>query len=230
MKSFCYFLFIVLVFELVGACDSGSEVPADDTRAYYPLRKGLYQIYDVERTEYVLGNPTTIIYQLKTVVVDSFLNPQNNYTYVLHRSLRYNESDAWQYIDTWSVRTAMNETVLQLENLSVVTLQYPVRAALAWNSNVYNTLEKNIFSIESFRTEELIGENSFDDCVTIRQADNDDYIVFLDQRKEIYARNVGLVYKDSTALQYCTQNDCLGLQQVEQGVVYKQIIRSYGVE
>lgn len=230
MKSFHLFLWIVSLFAVLMGCESDEVVVSDPGYAYFPLRKGLFQIYEVERTQYVLGNPNTVTYQLKTVVVDSFLNAEQTYTYVMHRSMRYTELENWKYIDSWSIRSGDTETVLQIENLPVVNMNYPVKQGLTWDGNKYNTLGKNMYSIVSVNVAEILGMLTFDDCLTVQQEDNDDYIVFLDQRKEIYARNIGLVYKDSTALHYCNQPECLGEEQVEEGVIYKQTILSYGVE
>lgn len=231
MKSFYLFFWTIVVFTGFTSCNSENDVMKSDSgRSYYPVKKGLFQIYDVERTQYSLGIPTTITYQLKTVVVDSFLNAENTYTYVMYRSIRSTESDEWQDIDTWAIRSGNQETVVQIENLPSVNLKYPVRQGLEWDGNKYNSLGENLYKIESVKTVQTLGANTFDDCLTVEQKNNEDYIVFLDQRKEIYARNIGLIYKDSTALHFCTQNECLGEQQIEQGVIYKQIIRSYGVE
>jgi len=231
VKAFYLFLLMAVVFTGFTSCESGNEaVYSDPGVSYYPVRKGLFQIYDVERTQYTLGVPNTVTYQLKTVVVDSFLNSQNSYTYVMYRSMRSNESEEWQDLDTWAIRSGRNETVVQIENLQSVNLKYPVRQGLIWDGNIYNSLGKNIYKIESVKTAETLGENTFDDCLTVEQENNDDYIVFLDQRKEIYARNIGLVYKDSTSLHFCNQPACIGEQQIDRGVIYKQTIRSYGVE
>lgn len=231
MKSFRIFLWVVLSGVGLSGCNSGDE-PAlyDKGYSYFPLKKGLYHIYDVERTTYVLGNPGTVIYQLKTLVVDSFLNAENGYTYVIHRSVRDTEQDEWQYVDSWSIRSSARETLVQIQNLPVLNLKYPVRKGLEWDCNVYNTLDKNEFRIEDIQASKTYGDVVFDDCLSITQEDNDDYVVFLDQRHEVYARNIGLVYKDSTALQYCSQPDCIGQEVVNQGVIYKQTIRAYGVE
>jgi hypothetical protein len=227
-----YFLRI-LVIGIVGlaiSCDSSDDHQPDTGKGYFPLRKGLFQIYNVERTAYTLGVPTTTSYQLKTIVVDSFPNANDAYTYVIHRSSRGDDASPWSYIDTWSVRDASAETVVSIGNLSVVSLKYPVSSGLTWNANVYNTLDEDEFAIADLKDDMTLGGTDFSDCLTVTQSNNEDFIVALDQRKEIYAMGVGLVYKDSTMLYYCTQPDCVGQEVVEDGIIYKQTIKSYGVE
>lgn len=219
-----------MVLGVVISCDSSDEQQPDTGKEYFPLQTGLFQIYDVERTEYTLGVPTTEMYQLKTAVVDSFLNVDETYIYVIHRSSRISEASPWSYIDTWSVRDASAEAVVNVGNFPVVSLKYPVSSGLSWNANVYNTRDEDEFTIESLNQQLSFGGTEFSDCLTVEQNNNEDFIVALDQRKEIYARGIGLVYKDSTVLYYCTQPDCIGQEIVEDGVIYKQSIKTYGME
>jgi hypothetical protein len=69
---------------------------------------------------------------------------------------------------------------------------------------------------------------NFPDVVTVLQEDNQDVIVQMDFRQERYARGIGLVSKEVTLLNYCTQPSCLGQQKIESGRVYKQQIIAYG--
>ena len=54
--------------------------------------------------------------------------------------------------------------------------------------------------------------------------------MFLDQRKEVYARGVGLIYHEIKQLHYCTADNCRGQEKVENGLDYKQEIIEYGVQ
>jgi hypothetical protein len=64
--------------------------------------------------------------------------------------------------------------------------------------------------------------------ITVTQNVYDDIPTGKDQRSEIYAKDVGLVYKEIVQLKYCTSGSCLGQQFVEKGVILNQSIKSNG--
>jgi hypothetical protein len=228
-----YLKFFLAVMVISGACDQGDEVETNRTPDdYLPLKKGRYQIYDVTETTYELGVPQTLTYELKTVVVDSFVNAPGYYSYVIHRSFRNAGATLWTYQNTWSASTTGREATIQEQNIPYLKFRVPLVEGLEWNGNIYNAAGEDTYELENLHATETFGAETFDDCITVNQNDNQDYIVFFDQRKEVYARNVGLIHKETTQLHYCTQQSsgCLGQQVIEEGFVYQQTIKAHGVE
>ncbi len=68
----------------------------------------------------------------------------------------------------------------------------------------------------------------FADCIEVNQNDDDDKIVRTDIRKEVYARDVGLIAREIRILNYCTAG-CIEFGEIESGVEYVQTIKSYGI-
>jgi hypothetical protein len=230
VKHFLRFL-IAFVAIAVISCDSSDENPPFDTgEDYFPLRKGNFQIYDVTSIEYTLGTPETLRYELKTMVTDSFPNADGNYSYVIQRSKRNEGATEFSYLDTWSARMDLREVVMNEENTTFLKIKLPVTVGDAWDGNLYNTMGEDTYTMEEVKTSFSTNGTSYDDCIVINQNDNQDFVVTLDQRKEIYARNIGLVYTEVRLLNYCTVGACLGQEQVESGVDYTQTIKAYGVE
>ena len=228
-----YFKFFLALIVISAACDQGDEIETSRTpEDYLPLKKGHYQIYDVSEVTYELGVPHTQTYELKTVVVDSFINTAGYYSFVVHRSFRNAGETAWTYKDTWSASTTEREATMQEQNIPYVKFKVPMVEGLEWNGNLYNAAGEDLYELENLYASETFGAETFDDCITINQNDNQDYVVFLDQRKEVYARNIGLIHKETNQLHYCTQESsgCLGQQIIEEGLTYQQTIKAHGVE
>ncbi len=231
--------FVVAFSILLISCGKDDDDINRDDREYLPLRKGWYQVYEVEETRYELGIPTTLRYELKTVVTDSFPSAVGGYIYVIQRTRKYQGSDSWEPDQTWGARLTNSEAIVTHGSIPYVVLVFPSRKGAKWNGNAYNSqmnpgadASSDQYEIVESNAPIEIGGNRFPDCVRVVQEDNDDIIVFSDLRTEIYARGVGLVEREVIQLQYCNDEDrgCVGMQVIDAGVIYNQRILSYGIE
>lgn len=214
---------------LVAACTSDEFKPADRGLDYFPLKTGLYHIYKVDSIGYSeVAEPETLAYELMTEVTDSFPNPEGNFTYVISRFKRLDSTSAWQNFDTWSARVSNREAVVNEGAVSFVKLVFPVVAKSVWDGNKFNSNDTDEYEITVFQQPYMAGGMTFESAITVEQENNEDFIVFLDERKEVYARGVGLVYKEITQLQYCVDDNCRGQQIIERGTIYKQELIEYG--
>ncbi len=231
MKHFNKYILVALVISIFSCDPSSIETVPEIGTNYIPMKKGHYQIYDIDEIIYILGDPDTFAYQLKTVMIDSFLNAESTYTYVIHRSIRNDASEPWTYKETWSSRLVNSQAIESKENTDFIKLVFPFQVGGKWNGNAFNTLGEEDYEIESSESKNF-NDVVYSDCVTIKQRDNQDFIVYLDKRYETYAKNVGLVYSEKTQLTYCSDTDlgCIGQQIVDEGVIYHQTIVEYGVE
>jgi len=226
-----YFFGIIAIAAV--SCDSSNEPNLSETgRDYFPLQKNFFQIYDISEIRYQLEISETLAYELKTLVADSFPTVDGDVEYVIYRSQRNAGETEWTYLDTWSARINSREAIMKEENISYLKIKLPLFPGTVWNGNIYNTYDKDEYTLTEIDKPYTINEESFPDCIVVQQSDNEDYIVFLDQRQEIYAKHVGLIYKETTQLSYCTSTvkGCIGEQKVESGVIYKQAIKAYGLE
>lgn len=234
VKHFLNFL-IGIVAVAVVSCDPSDESP--DDKDFSPLKKGWYQLYDVEEITYELGIPETLFYELKTAVIDSFQNTEGVYTYVIHRSTRGEGETSWTYLDTWSAQKNGSELIVSEENIPYIKLHYPATEGKQWDGNTYNNVinpstntHEDLYTIDEAGSSLTLGDQQLGEYVRVLQEDNQEFIVFFDKRLETYVRDIGLAYKETQQLYYCTQEDCLGEQIVEQGVIYTQTIKEYGKE
>ncbi len=174
--------------------------------------------------------PVTRAYQLRLQVVDSFPNPDGTHTYVISRTERDSENESWESAGRWSAILTDRELTVREGNTPFVKLIFPLRKGLSWDGNRYNTLGADQFEVAEYDVPAVVGEYDFPFTLNVVQEKNDDVIVFYDERTETYARGVGLVRRVVKQLHYCTEDDCVGQQQVDNGIEYIQELINYGEE
>ncbi len=218
-----------MILALSGGCEGEDSTPLDTGSAYFPLNKGIYQIYAVNEVRYsALAEPVASSYELMVEVVDSFPSAQGQYTYVIHRSRRSTEIDSWEILDTWSARKDSREAIVSEGNTAFVKVIFPVRTGTRWNGNAFNTLGIDEYVLTNIHQSFGINGMTFENTFTVEQERNEDLIVFNDERREVYALDVGLVYKKIIQLNYCTDEICIGKQKIENGLEIQMVIKQYG--
>ena len=148
----------------------------------------------------------------------------------MNRYKRSNDTLAWEIDSVWTVIKSETNVVVTENNIPFTKLIFPVLDQKQWDGNAFNIYEEELYSYEDtyqFFTSRNIDYNS---TLKVIQAYNPDSIVMKDIRSEIYAENVGLIYKETIILYYCTENECLGQQNIEQGMDFKQELIGYGNE
>ena len=230
-----------IIILLTLGCSSKEPLPAPQVSDYLPLKRGVFQIYSVDSVVVRQNVETAYSFELKTLVADSFPNADRGYSYVIQRFKRVTSSSPWTAKGSWSARASAFQAVINEGNISFVKMASPLEDGKAWDGNALNNLggtEKcldhdshtcDIYTIGNFaKSYAPSPTKTFDNTVTIIQNDNKDLIVAQDKRSEIYALKIGLVYRETNSLEYCTDPGCVGTQFVTTGLKYKQTISDYG--
>lgn len=233
-------LVVFMVFNLViFSCSENEQVTPDLGLDYYPLKVGNFVLYQVNETYISQSVETKTSYELKVTVTDSSINQQGVITYFLVREKRVNSLSQWKSVDTWSSHFLNNKVVQNEGNVLFVKLVFPPSLNLMWDGNEFNNLpdDGNLFTDNSsdqyFISEmnkpiTLSSGFESDQALTVIQNDFSDNIIGIDQRKEVYAKEVGLIYKEVTQLKYCTSSNCLGQQRVDKGFILIQSLKEHG--
>jgi hypothetical protein len=223
------------------ACSSTDSVKPSDER-YFPLTVGAFWVYDVEETSILRtacsDNGETISkYELRLLVVDSFPNSEQGIAYSIQRSTRLNASQPWQPEATWTSKISKSQAINNESNISYIKLVFPFFEGQQWNGNLLNAeqqlngLVEDAYKItlarKSYTTS--LGK-SFDKTVTVLQSDEQKNILYRDTRSEVYAFDVGLVYKESYLLEYFanSQLPCYAQNRTQQGSILKQTLKEWG--
>jgi hypothetical protein len=213
---------------LASACGKDDFVPADRGLDYFPVRVGSSWIYEVNETIYSeVAAPKPSSYRLKLMVTDSLMNSAGSYTYTVSRARQDIGASTWSAVDTWSIRKNDREVVVTEGNTSFKKLMFPTRAGLTWNGNEYNNMGEDFYSLGEYDGEISLEGTTFENTLRVEQESNEDFIVFLDEREELYTKGIGLVRQSINQLNYCTTENCIGQQKIKSGKTYVQVLTSY---
>lgn len=229
VRFIALFLSLVQVWLLSGCQPSIPESTGPDYD-YFPLETGRYCVYDVQQEQFFAGSPIRQHYQLREVIGLPYTDATGQTTYRLMRYRRTDESQSWQADSVWAVRLINNEAIRSENGLDFVMLLFPVGSQLHWNGNGRNGREPDEYRTRNAGQTYHVLDKQFDKTVTV-VAGNDSTLIAQDKRLDVFARQVGLVYRERTHLQFCTTSPaCIGKNQIEYGTRYIYRIRTYGKE
>lgn len=163
---------------------------------YIPTDIGSWNEYEVtEISHSTTGAHDTLHYFLKELITEEI----NATTYRLERYWKINSTDNWTIKDVWTAEKT--ETAYQKieENIKYTKLIFPVKGGQIWNGNAYNTAGEQSYNYDSIHIEKTINNIQFDSTVTVIQLDNVNAIEY-QKAKEVYAKDIGLVYKSNKDL------------------------------
>lgn len=231
---------IILLFFLLFGCQSRDILPKRTGKEYVPIRVGAFWEYVVtETTISAVDGQVNVLSELRFDVIDSLINA-GEATYILEQKTRAAGATDWTVGETWSVRINEFQRVQQEGNIPYLKMLFPLSEGKSWDGNALNNLggtdacPDGTFTCDNYivadlnKPFEIPGTLSYDDSVTILENNEDDPIVMKDVRKSVYARDIGVVYREETRLEYCTVGLCIGEQIVENGRIYKQTLTAHG--
>lgn len=217
------------VFLLIG-CTKPAAEPTSAGQDFMPLETGRFIAYDVTEQRYSLTTaPTSVSYQLKELIGDSYTDVTGQAAYRLYRLRRPNALTVWTADSLWIARLTSRAAIRTENGADFVKLTFPVQERDRWNGNQLNQYGERTYQVRQVGQPYSVNNQSFSETVQVMQQD-DSTLISRDKRLEVYARRVGLIYKERIQLQYCTTGACVGKEQIDYGI--RQVCRviAYGKE
>ena len=222
------FIYILLC---LSACQSPAPETLVSDREYFPLETGRYIIYDVEEQQYALNAaPIRGTYQVKELTGNSYTDATGQPTFRLLRYRRSTDAQPWQADSVWAMRVESSEAIRTENGRDFVQLVFPVGEALRWDGNRRNNLGPQTYSTRNAGQLFSVSGKMFSQTVTV-QTNPDSTLVSRHKNVAVYARQVGLIYRERTNLTYCTATPaCIGKNQIDYGRQEIYRINSFGRE
>lgn len=212
-------LYLILFSLIIGftACKNSTVAPNEEFLGlqFFPIDFQDVDKYAVEEIHY--NNDGTID------TIHYFLQDEWNDSIAINggaklEGYRYRiDQNGQKKIESTIVKTrTSNLAAFRKGNSEEVKLSFPLAEDKNWNGTP-NEFEEDMFTIfKAFQSYEL-ADSTFENTVQVIQEDNQDSISNYDQRIEVYAANVGLIYRISSQIEFCRDTECLGLQEIEFG-------------
>lgn len=216
----------VLLFLLACEKDTTEEISFD--YEYYDLTPGrfcIYNVVDIEHDENQAVQHDTTYYQLKTVIGDTFIDNSGRITRKFLRYTRDSIQDNWLLKDVWTTLIENNKAELVEENQRIVKLVFKPTYEKVWNINMFNVSSKINAKYAAIDQPFTIGNQVFDKTLKV---DIQNFFSLVDDRLkyDVYAKNVGLIYK------YFKDNTIANFDKntIKKGKELYYTLVSYGIE
>ena len=208
-------ILLFLLLALLG-CEK-TEISETSTDSYFPLKKNHAITYSVTETEYgILSGKTEKNYFLKEVVGDSIGTYNQASVYKIERYKRNSTQDNWKIDSVWTAYNLPDKSIKVENNIAFVKLFYPLSTGSKWNGNLYNQLPAENYLAKQINSNFGLSGVSSEGFEIIQKQDSS--AVTLQKKKEVYLKNVGMVYQEKTNFEYCQSSpNCIGKGIVETG-------------
>ncbi len=222
----------ILVTILIGisflGCNKESDLsPIEGDFDFYPMEIGQYRTYWVEEIKFSLLDPDTSRYMLREVIADSIMNGNGVVKYLINRYVAV-DSINFELDSVWSVHKIAQSVIVTENNVPYVKLIQPVNLSVNWNGNAFNTLTDRTYYFQSAgEVENVRVDLSSTELIDVIIEDIPANLVNQDERRETFAKGIGLVQKDYVTLGFCTL-DCNSAGEIQSGRILRQWLFEYG--
>lgn len=202
-------LLLVLLSGLFYGCKETVEINDQTTgKTYYPIAVGDYRIYNVTAIRYLADTISdSAVFQLRERVDTLYSNLAGEPTYKIIRSRRLTENDTWQDDSVLTVTVSNNQVRQHGNNLDLVKMVFPVKENKTWDPNAFNTLEPGSAFYQQVNQPFTANGKTYDHTTTVSVNDFVS-VINKDVRKEVYAENIGLVYRNYEIIDFCNIQEC----------------------
>lgn len=223
---------------------------------YFPMEGDKYRVYQIDSTVYDEYNCTvqTVSYQVKEVTGATGTDGEGDTYHAIQRYFRNNVTEPWVLEAVWTEKMESNQIQRVEDNQRFIKLVFPIKQNRRWDGIPFIRRDTLVAirggSIDlykdwdDFEVMEMgvpfldtLSNETYPDVVKIMQVDKTNEI----ERRfatEIYAKNIGLVYKEMRILDTqcrptgtCTGfgdlTQCRGVAwhlKAEKGFIYKQYL------
>ncbi len=179
---------------MVSGCLKPTNELPDFHYDYYPSQINSWIEYEVVEIVHSAIGSDTLNYWLKEIKTNNFYDQEGELSNRLERFWKFDLSEQYEIKDVWQEKVTPTSVEKVEENNRITKLIFPVKYGAYWNGNAFNDLSFCEYAFDSVHQPYTINNYSFDSTVTVLQKDLYTAVDY-QLANEVYAKNVGLVYK-----------------------------------
>lgn len=183
--------------------DNVSEEYDSKGAEYYPYQSLNVReyIYDSVHYNRLLSKVTKYKFFITENVLEKFKDQQGDSVYRIEQYVSKDTGKTYQFLALHVLKA--DEAGMQRveENQRYQKIVRPISDKKRWNGNLFNNLGFEEYQYDGIGKPHSNDWYDFNDCIIVSQQ-NDSTVISSDQKKEIYAKGFGLVYKLKKSIRY----------------------------
>ena len=221
MNRLLYTIFVSILLSF--GCKKSNSESVNYYYSYFPLDVDAWIEYDVLDIIHSELGSDTAVYQLKEITTEEFLDNEGRLTYRIERYWRDDSNANWSVKDVWYSNKTTTTAEKVEENVRFTKLIFPINTSKYWDGNAFNNLGEWEYYYDSLHKPKLINNLSFDSTITVIQRDNENVVEY-EKVKEIFAVDIGLIYKSHIDLDINLSN----ILDINSGRELEMTVTAYG--
>lgn len=202
------------------------------SESYVPKDLGHYKIYNVSETKYFASaspivNEFQEMHKISAVKELSFSDVLEIEVSVFRR---INEENPWKEVEGYKMNKSLEGLLITNQGTTSMVLKYPVLFGEEWDGNAFNTKGIELYKVQKGNKELLDKaiDIETDKLIKVIKREKSTLIDYISS-VQYFAPNIGLVYDEDVALEYCQESNCIGNNKIDSGYEKVMIIKSSGI-
>lgn len=216
MRKYEIYIIILAITTFITSCKKETEIlSTEPINSYYPLSIGNSITYSIDSTTYINFGTEKVVrsYLIKDVVDSMIIDNLGRNSYKIRRKLRSNaDTTIWDDISSYLVTQHDGRLELIQDNQRYLKLLEPIKDNFEWNGNSFiNTISNpELQYLDQWRyyytdvgMPFTTNNVNFPETITIIQRNdvlgdtlNKDNYFEVNYSKEVYAKGIGLIFKE----------------------------------
>jgi len=187
-------VFIFCLILLQSSCLKQINEQPDFYYEYFPVDLGSWLEYEVVDITHTSFGSDTMKYFLKEIKANEFIDNEGEVSQRIERFWKFDISDQYVIKDVWYTKRTITTAENVEENNRYTKLIFPIKFGAYWDGNAYNSFNEWEYEYDSIHEPYMLNATLFDSTLKVIQRDNYNAVEY-ENCHEVYAKDVGLIYK-----------------------------------